>query len=356
MNTVQFFNIDSGTKVFVYCPAGVVTGGAELLHQLVDVVNRNGGDAFIVYYGDKSHTIPDDYKKYTVKIAESVVDSGENIIVIYEGYFKKLFEIKNAQVLLWWLSVDNYFICQANNLAVLDLIRFSPLFAFKILAVRCMKTLLGKREKYIFSLRQLAENRLVKCNGYQSEYAKNFLNEKGFKNIYPLKDFINDEHSFDERLLDKKKDIAIYNPKKGIKFTRKLISAAPDIKWKPIQNMSRAEVIECLQTSKVYVDFGYHPGKDRLPREAAMNGCCIITGKLGSAGFYGDIPIDESEFKFSQSKKDIPLIISKIRFELSNYKAEIMKFKEYRSCISREKSEFEAQAKELFKISGGGGN
>ena len=346
------FNVSENTKVFVYCPAGTVTGGAELLHQLVDVLNKNGGNAFIVYYGSAPHAVPDDYKKYNVQISDGIVDAAEHIIVIFEGYFEKLFEIRNAQVLLWWLSVDNYFLCQSSNLALKDLLGFDFILGMKMLVKRSAKALLGKRERCIFSLKELSASPLVRCNAYQSEYAKDFLEKKRFKNVQPLKDFINSEHRFEESLLDKKKDIVLYNPKKGMKFTRRLIQSAPDIAWKPIQNMSRSEVIDCLRTSKVYIDFGYHPGKDRLPREAAMNGCCIITGKKGSAGFYGDIPIDEHEFKFSQRASDIPKIVSKIRFELENYETEIMKFQHYRDCIAREKEEFENQARGLFGLVG----
>lgn len=345
---MAYFNIYENTKVFVYCPAGIVTGGAELLHQLVDVINRNGGNAFIVYYGEKTHEIPKDYEKYNIKIAENAEDTQQNVVVIFEGYFKKLFELNNAQILLWWLSVDNYFICQKQFHTLRDLTKFSFVFTIKTFINRCFKSILKQNEKCIFGLKKISKNQLVKCNAYQSEYAKDFLEKKNFKNIYPLKDFINAEHYFDDSLLDKKKNVVLYNPKKGIRFTKKLIKAAPDINWKPIQNMSRAQVIECLKTSKVYIDFGYHPGKDRLPREAAMNGCCVITGKLGSAGFYGDIPIDENEYKFSQRNKDISKIISKIRFELMNYKSEIANFEYYRHCISKEKEEFEQQAKELF--------
>ena len=30
------------TKLYAISPAGVVTGGSELMHQFVDLVNRNG--------------------------------------------------------------------------------------------------------------------------------------------------------------------------------------------------------------------------------------------------------------------------------------------------------------------------
>jgi len=33
---------------------------------------------------------------------------------------------------------------------------------------------------------------------------------------------------------------------------------------------------------QVYIDFGHHPGQDRLPREAVQCGCVVITGKRGS--------------------------------------------------------------------------
>lgn len=73
---IQVYN---NTKFYVYCPAGIVSGGAELLHQLVSLLRDNGKDAFIVYYGNKEHVIPDDYKNYNVIMADMVIDSEYNI-------------------------------------------------------------------------------------------------------------------------------------------------------------------------------------------------------------------------------------------------------------------------------------
>ena len=39
-----------------------------------------------------------------------------------------------------------------------------------------------------------------------------------------------------------------------------------------------------LMKSKIYLDFGYHPGKIGL-REAALFGNCVITNLKGSAAF-----------------------------------------------------------------------
>ena len=46
-----------------------------------------------------------------------------------------------------------------------------------------------------------------------------------------------------------------------------------------------------------------HPGKDRMPREAALLGCCILTSTLGSADFFDDVPI-MSEYKFEEDKPE----------------------------------------------------
>ena len=116
------------TTFYVYCPAGKVTGGAELLHQFVDVLNNNNFDARIVYYGDAEHIVPNDYKKYNIKISEKIEDASNNVIVLFEGYFNALEKIKQAKVVLWWLSVDNFYICQSGNLDLIDAFRFNKKF------------------------------------------------------------------------------------------------------------------------------------------------------------------------------------------------------------------------------------
>ena len=83
--------------------------------------------------------------------------------------------------------------------------------------------------------------------------------------------------------------------------------------------MSPIEVQELFKKSKVYIDFGYHPGKDRIPREAAVNDCCIITNREGSAKNNIDIPIFD-KYKFSEPIKDQTKIFELISDIFANYK------------------------------------
>jgi hypothetical protein len=113
--------------------------------------------------------------------------------------------------------------------------------------------------------------------------------------------------------------------------------------------MTPEEVANLLLKAKVYIDFGHHPGKDRIPREAAISNCCVIVGKKGSARFQEDVPIKD-EFKFEPKKRNIPNIIDKIRHLLDNYEREIKKFEDYKEFILNEEEKFEEDIKRIFVL------
>ncbi|MBM6838551.1 hypothetical protein H9X77_10020 [Clostridium saudiense] len=120
-----------------------------------------------------------------------------------------------------------------------------------------------------------------------------------------------------------------------------------DIKWLPLQNMTPIEMSETMKKSKVYIDFGNHPGKDRIPREAAISGCCVITGKRGSAKYKQDVNIDD-EFKFNDNEAEFENIRKKILEIFNNYEDESLKFNKYREIIMNEEERFEKDLKEIF--------
>lgn len=335
------------TEIYVYCPAGVVTGGAELLHQLVSVLNDNGKNAYIVYFGEAEHKIPNDYLCYNLKLKsyDKIEDNPQNVEVIYEGRFDLAFRHKNMQKVLWWLSVDNFFKCSVPYINLSDIIKYYPSLIFKWLRNRLGKVIRHRNPfTSVITIKKL--RKLNALNAYQSEYAHNFLQNNGFAEMLPLKDYINDEHQYDENL--KKEDIILYNPKKGTAFTKKIIKSAPHLHWVPLQGMTRKELINTIRKAKLYIDFGEHPGKDRLPRECAMNGCCIITGKRGSANFFEDVRV-YNNYKFDDKTSLIPQISNRITEVLCGYDSCIDDFKFYREEITREKQEFISDILRIFR-------
>ena len=110
--------------------------------------------------------------------------------------------------------------------------------------------------------------------------------------------------------------------------------------------MKREEVISLLKKTKVYIDFGNHPGKDRIPREAAILGCCVITNRKGSANYQKDIPIYQ-RYKVSENT-DIPEIVDIIKDCLKNYKLRYKNFDNYRKVIKKEYKKFIKDADKIF--------
>lgn len=329
--------INNDSKVFVLCPAYSKTGGPELLHQLVYELNRNNINAEIVYYNtgeDKNYT-PNDFRQYvqTYALFSEISDCGNNYIIFPEVMTRAMAKFKKAKKIVWWLSVDNY----SKKRGLLNSLKFYR--------VRGTLSLIHK------GLFCINDSHLKRADYHlcQSYYAMDFLKKKGFKNVEYLSDYVNDYFLDIEPDYSKKEDIVLYNPKKGFNFTRKLIDRAPELNWTPIENLDTRGVRDLLLKGKVYIDFGNHPGKDRIPREAAMSGCCVITSKNGSAKFPDDVPIPE-QYKFDDKDKNIDLIIKKIKQCLTNYKDEINQFEIYRQYIKAEKESFAQDVKKIFKV------
>ena len=120
-----------------------------------------------------------------------------------------------------------------------------------------------------------------------------------------------------------------------------------DNKFLPLKDLSLNEMISLLSKSKIYMDFGFHPGQDHLPREAALLKNCIITNREGSAAIYEDVPI-KNEFKFNEKKENFHKIRDKINIIFNNYPKELSKFKNYTKYLSLQKKQFENQISNIF--------
>ncbi|WP_283586692.1 hypothetical protein [Limosilactobacillus vaginalis] len=328
--------------IYVLCPGNFKSGGPELLHQLVAQINSfKHHHAKIAYFDYRSKEVP--YDKELINyvdddwvLEDNVIDSSDNIVVIPEMNVEKAKKYPLSKKYIWWMSVDNY---KYTN-------KFRDMVQTKGIIHAVSWSLKGKGYNKDSLVRS------VDLNLCQSCYAKNYiLNELKIpmKKIKYLSDYINDEYlkNYSKSLEHKKSNVVLYNPKKGISFTKKLIKKSTNIKWIPLINMTNREIHEALQSAKVYIDFGDHPGKDRLPREAAINGCCIITDKEGSAFYQEDVPIPE-EYKLERNDTSINSILNRINDCLENYSERINDFSNYRNFILSEKDRFNDDVKRIF--------
>lgn len=301
-------------NVFIACPECCETGGIELLHQLCWELNQQAGISAKIWYIAKSLHNPQP-ERYTEAYGRNYIvtetPDSDVVLIFPEIWASKLDRFKNNQRVIFWESVDNY------------------------------KKWTGRETvpKEYNSFLHLT----------QSFYASDFLIKGGIdtKQIIYTGDYINPAY-LSNMSVTERSDIVLYNPAKGEEFTEQIIARLPDVNFMPICKLTQEQVLKLMDSSKLYIDFGEHPGKDRMPRESASRGCCIITDREGSAKYRDDVNISE-EYKFDRDSKNLPAICEKIREVLKHYDTCKADFDGYRQSIKHERQQFHDGVVELAK-------
>ena len=303
--------ISDNTIFYVACPASFQTGGTEALHVLAFELRKLGINAIMFYRDIKPNQdiVGERFKCFNIPYVFEIEDKQENILIVPEIWLSLLHAYKKIQKIFWWLSVDNYLIRVAN----------CSIFS---------------KEKMNFK-----DNNILHLA--QSHYAWRFLEKKGVKRKAFLADYLRDDFFEQHPNLtsQNREDIILYNPAKGYDVTRQLIEAAPELTFVPLEKMTPIQVRNLCQKSKIYIDFGNHPGKDRFPREAAIQGNIVITGNKGSAAYDEDVPI-LSRYKINQNNLNIQEVISLLKHCLQEYDTRIHDFSYYRHFIALDKEKF----------------
>ena len=312
-------------KILILCKGGSVTGGSELIHQFCHELNSLNKRSFVCYYPfEKKYNIPKEYLIYNVSQSR-LVDTEDTLIILPEVATKYAWKIKKSSVGIWWLSVDNYYRKKGDNILKDKIKYFKDLLRFRLMPISLMKNFL---------------------HFAQSQYAYSHLNKLMF-NPQHLSDYLNPVHFNDTSIA--KEDIILYNPVKGKRISDSLMKEYRSLKFIPLEKLDSLQVKSLFKRAKLYIDFGNHPGKDRMPREAVMADCCIITGRRGSANNDVDVPICE-KYKFDDSKLVDNLLFRKTVVDIfSNYQKNILNFIEYKDIIKNEKIIFKKQVSKIFK-------
>ena len=323
-------------KKIVIFSSSTETGGTECLHQLCDLLRSNNFDAAMHYNLNSTiDVVLDQYKKYNIEVLKKFTDDPNQIVVLPDIFCEHMFMFKHSQVFIWWLSVDNYLKYSFSKMSILN--------KFKHIT----KSLLNSSINYRFNFSNLKSNVKHLC---QSQYAKEFLilNSVSENKLYFLNDYINEVYTNQsEKNYVTKKDIVLYNPKKGIDFTQKIISENPKLNFVPLINYSRKELYELFRSAKVYIDFGNHPGRDKIPREACALDCIVFVGLSGSAVNDIDVPIKQ-KYKVNFNNFNPKQIGNEINLAFSDYSNQINDFNDYKKVILKGKDIFVKQALNIF--------
>ncbi len=306
-------------RFVVVCPKGFATGGPEALHQLAHALTIQGRDAYLWDPDNhsrqsESHTGYEGYQP----VWTSIPPSPSDVVFIPEVYGELIPKFYlECVVVFWWLSLDNFF--KADRI---------PIEAIQ----RCFPNVV---------------------HGYQSEYARCYLESLGVRHVFPLSDYINPDFISSPNPLmppiNEKRGLKIaINPAKGFTRTKLILDSMNGHDFIRLEDMSRKDLIQSLKSADVYIDLGDHPGVDRIPREAALLNCLVITNQRGSAGNSIDLPILSEVFKFDDTKLGFELnvkeFLNKVRIEPMKY---IQMQDGYRESIALEKNRFLHQVAQL---------
>ncbi|MEB3317353.1 MAG: hypothetical protein VKO39_04355 [Cyanobacteriota bacterium] len=309
---IKMLTVYNDTIIYVLCPARIVTGGIEAVHQLVHKLRQFGHAAAILPTPRVSNPVLLQYRIYDVAFADHIIDTKRNILITTEVNPRALDSYHSIQKALWWLSVDNHEALQDK-------------FDFE-----------SSRAKDIVHF-------------VQSAYAADFLQAQGLKTFYFLTDYLHPTY-FRQAKVQHKNNVVLYTPVKGAQHhIQQLMQADASLQWLPLTGMIRKLHAKTMAQGKVYVDFGRHPGKDRQPREAVVNGCCVIVGLAGAARFKDDLPIPD-RYKFDLQTRQDRNILDTIHRCLGDYNNTIHDFAAYADCVHQDERRFEEEIKSIFGV------
>jgi hypothetical protein len=287
-------------KIFILCPAATISGGPEALHQLGGALRNKNVDAAIVYYpaAQQAHQVPAPYRHYGVAVSPMVEDDPASVVVIPEVATSLAWRFPNARKAIWWLSVDNYFKWQHINPG---------------------PSVFDPRPDLVHL-----------C---QSRYAHDFLAGRGVGPLLMLTDFLTTD-VFTSGPVSGRLPVVAYNPKKAPETTQRLIARHSGRVWLPLENLSQQTLAELLCEVRIYADFGPHPGRDRIPREAALCGAVVITGRKGAAAFPTDMPLPE-RFRLDEQLPDFEAHAITLLDELLGSDAAFLEASEHQATYRR---------------------
>src|SRR5574344_1418 len=305
------------SKVIIVCPWNI-TGGPDALHQLCGSINRQGGHAYI-YYTEKpaksnEYALLPYLQQYFIHTIDHIEDASDTAVVLPEIYVNAVGSFTKATVFLWWLGLSE------SSMLVYDKFRS-----------------------------KLESTRLFNACANSRVYVE--LTQRKYKNTLRLIEPI--APIMRQTTKEERQNYVVYNPVKGSdRYVEKISVHLDDseVKLIPARSMSSSQLAKTFSTSKVYLDFGTFPGRERMPREAATAGCCLITGQFGCSSYWEDLPIPE-DYKFSLDCetedlfKDIAL---KVKHVIQNYERCIQDFRYIRSIIKDEPVVFDLRVKTLF--------
>lgn len=319
-------------RVAILAPAGT-TGGPEAIHQLAHSLNTLGVRCDIAYFGaanqvqieiDRIICRPpghrpsmDYYRSYHPQVSEEIPVGPDTLAILPEAVANHHVHFKNCGVALWWLSVDN--------------------------ALRAQPALREPdRRAQLFGRSDL-------IHLHQSVYAREWLRANGAKNLYELGDYTSDAFTGAPARTFSPRPIAAYNANKGADIGREFFSENVKFEGLGLRGYAKTQLKAIFSERLIYVDFGHFPGKDRMPREAAVSGSVVFINRQGAGEYYDDFPLPDF-FKFTAQDVTSGSLQARLDAVLADPEGYWAQQEFFRALVIWEKAQFHDQVMRLWGL------
>ena len=320
--------------LLVVAPGDFETGGPECIHQLVDSINRQGGSARVLYWPPRPDwTTPPPYRHYDTPIATFNAVTTASHVLLPEIYTHIAGEFRGSQLGLWWLSVDNFL--------------WHGAFPPRTVRRRLRRIAAERLHTRLSRLWLRPYLRRIDFHLTQSEYASEFLAKRGITSTY-----IGDHTVVSvsaSPTTDMRSGGILTNGNKGVALRERFEELNPHLEIRALRGLSSSEVADAMCSADVYIDFGDHPGKDRMPREAALRGCIVATHRAGAAVNPIDVPIP-NQFKFDGTDADLRRIGAVLTDVLSDPAPAAQAQAPYREVLAVERETFDRAVASFFEL------
>ena len=330
---------------YVYYPRGARTGGPIALHQLAASMRRAGLEAALVPFpGTEDQPDVAEYRVFEVPVhLGKVPDTPQSVVIVPEAYVPIARRFRRATTVIWWLSIDK------STTEMFRMARRRNEIWDKLF----WREYIGRarHEPGQFNRRGNLRTLRRAIHIAQSQYAWSYLYA-----TYGIVAGMVTDYTFlpsgspaaRPRLGDPSRSPRVaYNPLKGKQYVDRVKPLLRDVEWVPISGMTAPEVTKVLSSCDAYVDLGYHPGKDRIPREAALCGCVVLARRVGAAAFYGDMPLPW-EAVVGQGEVDPELVAARLREMLDDLESARTRQQPYVRWLTGEEQRFHEEVRQVF--------
>ena len=308
-------------RIYVASPLGQRTGGPEALTLLVHSFRERGLEAYLIpmrnFRGKDNHP---EYDFYNVKIAERIADPTRDHFVLTEvspiESRRELSQLPDERIWMLWLSVnfspipearyysatqaDCSFFPSGANEKLPDLWPYddAPISSGRFPTLReaqrrITASGLSRARALAIETASIKYARRVSRRsinfGTQSCYGQSFVRRHLEREAFLITDYPRPMPDVGD--VKRRPSVVAYNGAKSQWKIAELQALLPDVEFLPIQNMSFDEVCRNLAAAALYVEIGHLPGRDRLPREAALLGTPCIMLARGAGFCWDDFPI-----------------------------------------------------------------